>query len=301
MTATKPELWIYDERLLKPSTRPIELVWRMDVTATDLQPIDELVLVNAHSGGISLHFNQIDAAWGEGQRPTTANVMLAPTTYYVATTGNDLNSCTTTGAPCATINGAIGKAAASGDTIKVAVGTYTGTGTEVVLANKSVTLSGGWDAAFTTQSGAATIDGQGTRRGFVVNSSVTVAVERFVVRNGLFNEPVFSTNGGGGIRNDGHLTLNNSTITNNIGNNGTSVGGGGGIFNVGTLILNNSIVSNNVGTNGSILSSGGGIYNDGGTLTLNSSTISGNVAVNNSGDGRGGGIFNVNNGTATIN
>jgi Zn-dependent metalloprotease len=62
--ASEPELWIYDESLLHPSTRPIELVWRMEVTSADNNmPVRELVLVNAQKGGISLHFNQIDNAW----------------------------------------------------------------------------------------------------------------------------------------------------------------------------------------------------------------------------------------------
>ena len=42
--------------------------------------------------------------------------------WYVAPTGSDANSCLSPGSPCATINGAIGKAS-SGDTIYVATGT----------------------------------------------------------------------------------------------------------------------------------------------------------------------------------
>ena len=33
--STEPELWIYDEGLLQPSARPVELVWRMEVTPLD--------------------------------------------------------------------------------------------------------------------------------------------------------------------------------------------------------------------------------------------------------------------------
>jgi len=63
-SVSEPELWIYDESLLRPSSRPVELVWRMEVTAKDnALPVRELVLVNAERGGISLHFNQIDTAW----------------------------------------------------------------------------------------------------------------------------------------------------------------------------------------------------------------------------------------------
>src|SRR5262245_38793016 len=62
--ASEPELWIYDESLLRASARPVELVWRMEVTSKDLgMPVRELVLVNAERGNISLHFNQIDTAW----------------------------------------------------------------------------------------------------------------------------------------------------------------------------------------------------------------------------------------------
>ena len=58
--------------------------------------------------------------------------------WYVAPTGSDASSCLSPGSPCATINGAIGKAS-SGDTIYVATGTYTsGSGNEVVLIDKDI-------------------------------------------------------------------------------------------------------------------------------------------------------------------
>jgi len=62
--ATEPELWVFDESLLKQSDRPAELVWRLEATAKDnALPVRELALVNAEKGNISLHFNQIDTAW----------------------------------------------------------------------------------------------------------------------------------------------------------------------------------------------------------------------------------------------
>ena len=62
--ASEPELWIFDESLLRSSARPVELVWRMEVTSADNSiPVRELVLVNAQRGNISLRFNQIDTAW----------------------------------------------------------------------------------------------------------------------------------------------------------------------------------------------------------------------------------------------
>ena len=92
LLVTKPELWIYDESLLKESPRAPELVWRMEVFATDInQPVRELVLVNAQTGGISLHFNQVDMAWSSSANQTTKQQ--TSTTWYVATTGDDTNDC----------------------------------------------------------------------------------------------------------------------------------------------------------------------------------------------------------------
>jgi Zn-dependent metalloprotease len=62
LKVTDPELWIFDERLLKPSARPPTLVWRMEVGGTQRIDIKELVLIDANFGSVMLHFNQIDAA-----------------------------------------------------------------------------------------------------------------------------------------------------------------------------------------------------------------------------------------------
>ena len=72
-TASDPALWIFDESLLRPSQRPVELVWRIDVKPVDaLVPLRELVLVNAQRGNISLHFNQIDTGLAMSQRVDSA-------------------------------------------------------------------------------------------------------------------------------------------------------------------------------------------------------------------------------------
>ena len=205
------------------------------------------------------------------------NILLAQSVraagpWYVAPGGSDSNSCLSAGSPCATINGAIGKAA-SGDTIYVATGVYTNsTGSEVVLIDQDITLSGGWDVAFTTQTGMSTVDGEGARQGIAVNSGIIATIEGFVIQDG-------STEYGGGIYTEGTLTLKNSTVSSN-----TSQYSGGGIFNIGILTLNNSTVSGNTSQ-----SSGGGIWNNSGTITLNNSTVSGNTSQNNA----GGGIINL--------
>ena len=87
---------------------------------------------------------------------------------------------------------------------------------------------------------------------------------------------------------DAKLTLNNLTVANGRG------AGGGGIYNNGTLTVTNSTLSGNradvVYANG-----GGGIWNAGGTVTVSNSTLSGNSAAY-----AGGAIHNNSPGTLTV-
>ncbi len=245
--------------------------------------------------------------------------------WYVKPGGNDANDCLSPATACATINGALNKPGfLGGDTIRVAVGAYTGTGDEVVLLSRDTTLSGGWNEAFTIQINLSTIDGGGSRRGITVNSGATAVVDRFIVQNGA------TPGSGGGIFNSGALTVTNSIIRSNyaeclgtaVFNEGTftsinttindNIGQviyclGVAVMNMetGIMTLNNTVVSNNTpaggiynyGTltlNNSTVSDNkgggfndtpGGIYNFNGTVTLNSSTVSGNTTYN------GGGIW----------
>ncbi len=57
-----PELMIYDPALIGPGVTPQALVWNIDVSTAQPLPVNELVLVNANSGIITLHFSQIDTA-----------------------------------------------------------------------------------------------------------------------------------------------------------------------------------------------------------------------------------------------
>ena len=321
LTETEPELWIFDESLLKASTRTPELVWRVEVSSLNNAPIDEMVLVNAQTGNISLHFNQVDtlesppepeqsiresvSAPAQGVTPTPepsptatplppakgesgssgqppSNPSVGGAIWYVSSAGNNSYTCQTISAPCATINGALGKAAA-GDTIKVAGGTYVFAGSgnpNVVTISKSITISGGWNNSFTSQTGYAAIDGENANNGVLVNSvSAVVVMDRFIIQNSKSNE-------GGGIYLYGStFTLTNSTVQGN-----SATGRGAGIFGINSphFTLINSTVSGNVaGT------SGGGIYMDSGTTNIQYSTIAYNSASTGGGIAKNAGTLSM--------
>lgn len=86
LTITDPELWIYQPSLIQPRGGFTSLVWRMQVTTSDLAPIRELVLVNAHRGNVELSFNQIDSA--RNRKTYTANNTLSLPGTLVCEEGN---------------------------------------------------------------------------------------------------------------------------------------------------------------------------------------------------------------------
>jgi uncharacterized repeat protein (TIGR01451 family) len=216
---------------------------------------------------------------------TPAHFELSNTGWYVAPDGDDGNTCTSPLSPCATVNGTLGKPSLiPGDTVVVATGTYTGTGAEVILIDKDAILSGGWSSTFTVQNGTTIIDGQAARRAMYVDSDVTATVERFAFHNGWAVT-------GGGIEIEGDLTLDSSTVSNNVASNN-----GGGIYiHYGILSLSNCTVSGNTTW------IGGGIYNYNGYLTVNGSTVSNNIASGNGGGIENRGNLTLNNSTVSGN
>jgi hypothetical protein len=98
----------------------------------------------------------------------------------------------------------------------------------------------------------------------------------------VISDNVSSLSDGGGVFNNGTMTITNSTISEN-----TVTKNGGAIFNAGTLNITNSTISGNTGasvTQGSATFSGGGIGNQG-SLTLVNSTITSNTASAGAGGG----------------
>ena len=102
------------------------------------------------------------------------------------------------------------------------------------------------------------IDAGGTSGVFTIDEGVTVSISGLTITGGSATE-------GGGIRNEGTLTVMNSTLRRN-----TAASIGGGIYNCGTLTITNCTLCGNSADN-----RGGGIYNEG-TLAVTNSTLAGN-------------------------
>jgi hypothetical protein len=159
------------------------------------------------------------------------------TTYYIATSGSDVNPGTQA-QPFRTIGKGI-VTATSGDTILVGVGTFA---EHIVWTDKSLNVQG-------AGAGQSVIDGLSSGSCLTLtNVPTTARLAGFTIRNGLS-----STNGGGGMFNTGsHLTIANCAFTANRAGNSI----GGAIFNLGSSpTVTNCIFTANTGR------TGGGIYN----------------------------------------
>lgn len=137
--------------------------------------------------------------------------------------------------------------------------------------SKQITIQG---------AGAAStiIDGDQRGRVLFVSADAVAEVRGVTIKNGTGGSTFFSSNGGGGIQNQGALTLTETTVSNNTLPPNTS--NGAGIENFGALTLRRSAVMNNVSVRGS--ESGGGIHNEGfygaSVLNVSDSTISNDAA-----------------------
>lgn len=183
--------------------------------------------------------------------------------WYVGVHGDDQNHCWTPQFACASVDAAISKAS-HGDPVYVETGFYQGTGSEVVLIDRNITLSGGWDSSFATQTGQSVLNGEGQRQVVVVEAGVTAAIQSISIRDG------YGANGGG-VFNQGTLTLVNTSITENTANRG------GGVYNEGALIAMDTLIQNN-----SAQFYGGGIYSTG-LFDIQRSSLIGNIASSSGG------------------
>lgn len=195
------------------------------------------------------------------------------------------------------------------DTIVFDAGVF-GTPQTITLAGTVLTINQATGDVLTINGPGAnllTISGNNVSRVFAISPSDTASISNLRVTQGTSLTGAFP-GFGGGIYNQGFLTLTNLVVT---GNSATNDGGGvynstndsltligcvitnntaanlaGGVHNHtgGTLTVTDSTISNNTSTSGG----GGGIYSeDTSTLTLTNSIVSGNQALGTSGSGAG--------------
>ena len=190
--------------------------------------------------------------------------VIAPTVYLVVNATDDSFDGTCDATHCS-LHEAL-NAATSGDTITFAESL---SGATITLAvqltlDKDLTIDGSALAE------KVTISGNNQVRVLEVTSGVTATLNSLMITGGNV------TGNGGGIYNQGVLTVVNTVLFNH-----TASDSGGGIYNSGTLTITNSSLVGNVA------SYGGGINNDG-VLYLQNSTLDANTATT-----QGGGILNL--------
>ncbi len=125
--------------------------------------------------------------------------------------------------------------------------------------------------------GILTVDADGQHRPLSVLENVTAELRRLTVTGG--STPDLD---GGGIFNDGTLTLIDTTVSNS-----TAPRFGGGVANSGALTMMRCSITDNTAGEG-----GGGISHVGGALSMVDTTVSSNTAGGDGGQGNGGGVFN---------
>ncbi len=194
--------------------------------------------------------------------------------WYVATTGLPGNNCLSVGQPCDTLQRAITLASA-GDTIFVASGTYTGASNEVAVIDRALTLSGGWNAGFTSQTGTSTIDGQNQRRGLTILGSSPTTLNGFTIQNGLAVTGTYTTGAGIAAGTASPITLVNVSFLNN-----TADGAGAGLLAEAAVNLTGGLVQGNTCT---------GCYGAG-VSAASTVVVSGTTFINNTGAIRGGAL-----------
>ena len=233
---------------------------------------------------------------------------------YVSPGGSDAaNDCTAKASPCQTVQHGL-DAAQLGDEIWVAAGVYTGAAGTVANLTQTVTLQGGWNAAFTQNNPASqvtTLDGQGLQPVVVisptalsVSGQLSPTIEGFVLTHGQGSNaycgvPLLSPGdnacGGGLASLDADPLIVNNVISDNAGASfagGYGMGGGLYIYKAGAsaLISGNLIISNVANISGAGLGGlGGGIFERAGLAAIQGNEIRQNVD-SLAGTGQGAGI-----------
>src|SRR6185312_13654552 len=157
-------------------------------------------------------------------------------TYYVAKSGNDSGSCTSTSTPCLTIGRAVALATSPGDIVQVGAGTYTeNVSLSRAGASGKLTTVRGQDGSGCPTTAVSDVNSPtGTRPnssailvgGFQVSASY-VAIDCFHIKS--------NNTGNGGVGSNAGLTGNSYTNLEVDGNGCTKCGGGFYVDGVATV------------------------------------------------------------------
>ncbi len=204
---------------------------------------------------------------------------LQASTIYVSTAGNDVSDGLSWATAKKTVQAGL-NAAASGDQVWVAAGTYYGS----ITLKAGVGLYGGFARGETDLSqrnwtvNVTVLDGN--QAGSVVTcpsgATASTRIDGFTITNGSGTLSSGETYGGGL-----YLASSSPTITNNaISGNSATYGGGVYVYDLSSPTIANNTIS------GNSASYGGGLYlNSHSSLTIANNTISGNGAYD------GGGVY----------
>ncbi len=234
---------------------------------------------------------------------SVGSTALTAGTRYVATTGDDAgNDCTSQAAPCRTIQHAV-DAASSGDTIKVAAGTYTdvhvrprndatttGVVTQVVYVSRTVTIRGGYTTSFSEPPkpgvNTTTLDAQGQGRVFYITNEANPTITGLRITGGDatgLQGRLWADAGGGvyvfeaGVIMDGCAICCNTAGT-------VDYGYGGGLYaESSSVAVSETLVENNAAN--TTYGTGGGLHCYESHVVLNRNTFDSNSTTH-----RGGGV-----------
>jgi hypothetical protein len=156
----------------------------------------------------------------------------------------------------------------------------------------NATITGATSGSGTSLRNLVTVNGGGSSSNFpvfTVNTGVTgAAIANLTIANGHIDSQ------GGGILNEGSLTVTDSMLANNYAGGYAGTGNGGGaIFSTNNATL--TIVGSTF--TGNTSAPGGAIGADSGQVTITNSTFYGNSAI----DGKAGGAIFINSGTVSVN
>jgi hypothetical protein len=214
------------------------------------------------------------AASGLISKPSTATstITLGPPVAVVINTVKDRTD--PKGSKTVSLRDAVGIADAATGPVTIAFDpTVFGKFQTIVLTGSTLSLTNAVaPAAIDGPAAGVAISGNGLVEVFSVSPGAVVALSNVTITDG-------ATGGnGGGLSNAGYASLSHVTVSDSVANG--LVSNGGGIENDGTLSLIDSVITGNAAVNGD----GGGLNNTG-ELTASGTTISGNSALNGGGVG----------------